>query len=152
MATSDINPIESRNRSSKMRLRTENGTVVDAPGGQDIARVVGSLGAPGNTFAILEAGDDFVQILANGDSGFVLQFSQGGTLSELRNGRDGAAPALDKAVDAMGRFAAGRRDWRRGLKPSADGAYGEPLKLSTKIILAVTGLLICATLLLGFMV
>lgn len=134
-----------------MKLSSEDGTVILSPTGRDVAKIVAALVAPGNEFAVLEAEGRFIQLLVVGDGRYALQKNLGNGSGGLKASK-GKPLSRDAAIDVLSKFAAGRRDWSRGISWTTDGTHGEPFATRTKVIAAVTALLVLAILALGVVV
>jgi len=101
-------------RKTALRLELENDTAVDDPAPEAIAQALGSLGAKGNSYAILATEEELTYIQAAGSptAGFVLEYQErSGSKTRHYQGLNCSLP-LQKVVAAFQDFAAGGTVWK----------------------------------------
>ncbi len=97
-----------------MRLELENDTAIDEPPPEAIAQALGTLGAKGNSYAILATEEELTYIQASGGpaTGFALEYQErSGSVTKHYQAASCTIP-LPEVVAAFQDFAAGGTAWK----------------------------------------
>ena len=126
-----------------MRLELENDTALDDPTPDAIAQALGTLGAKGNSYAILATEEELTYIQATGSptAGFVLEYQErSGSKTRHYQGLNCSLP-LQEVVAAFQDFAAGGSVWKsrfqwNEMDVSKSGCFGVLLLAAAAITVA----------------